>query len=69
MQVKIRIGEDGTVFVTRINVIGGAVGPSGLTIAIGTGESYHGYKHRRLRKLGNGVHVLKRKLPGSEPEQ
>ena len=32
-------------------------------MAVGRGGTYKGYKHRRLRKLGNGVHELKRILP------
>ena len=68
MQVKITIAEDGTIFVQRLNVMGGATGAAGLTVAVSPGETYHGYKHRRLRKLGNGCHELKRrKLPEDVP--
>lgn len=68
MRVFLRELKNGTILVTRLDTMGGPGGREGLTVAVSTGETYHGYKHRRLRRMGPGVHDLRRRQPPQLPE-
>lgn len=67
MQVRLRELDDGTILVTRLDVMGGTLGEDGNTVAVSTGQTYHGYRHRRLRAMGDGVHELRRHKPETQP--
>lgn len=59
MRVQLRQLPDGKIAITRLEVLGGPLGTGGATVVIGPGERFRGYRHRRLRRLGDGVHVLR----------
>lgn len=65
MKVRIEHLEDGILIVTRVGAMGGSGNNS---VAVAPGERYHGYKHRRLQRLGPGVHELKRKPPEEQAD-
>lgn len=60
MKVRIQLLEDDLILVTRTDGMGGG---ANQTIAVLPGQTYHGYKHRRLRRMGPGEHELKRTPP------
>ena len=58
MRVRITFGADGELYVSPAHGAGGGAIGSEAVFVVRAGESWFGWKYRRLRKLGEGEHVL-----------
>lgn len=57
MKVRLTMMGDGSILVDQLDVGGGSIG-SKTPVIVQPSGSFNGWKHKRLRKLGEGVHDL-----------